>query len=129
MGTVYSCKCDKCGYTLSYSQGVGFLYQSKAKEMLVAMKRGEFGKSFMEAANKAIAPWVKYSYELYRCKACGELRPDLQIDLFDGNKVVLSKHYICDKCHGLMSVIKSDRGLKCPECKSRLKKGVAFLWD
>ena len=53
MGQGYSCKCDKCDYTIEYYQGIGFQYPMEAEKMLTAMKQGKFGKRFMEAANKA----------------------------------------------------------------------------
>lgn len=129
MGQGYSYKCDKCDYTIEYYQGIGFLYPMEAEEMLTAMKQGKFGKRFMEAANKAAAPAVEFSRELFRCKECGELRPDLQIDLLDGDKVILSKHHVCGKCRKPMSIVKSDRGLKCPKCKSKLVIGNMIMWD
>jgi DNA-directed RNA polymerase subunit RPC12/RpoP len=101
----------------------------EAEEMLTAMKQGKFGKRFMEAANKAAAPAVEFSRELYRCKGCGELRPDLQIDLLDGDKVILSKRHVCGKCRKPMSIVKSDRGLKCPKCKCKLVIGNMIMWD
>lgn len=129
MGKGYLYKCDKCDYTIEYYQGIGFLYQMEAEEMLTAMKQGKFGKRFMEAANKAAAPAVEFSRELYRCKECGELRPGLQIDLLDGDKVILSKRHVCGKCRKPMSIVKSDRGLKCPKCKSKLVIGNMIMWD
>ena len=129
MGQGYSYKCDKCDYTIEYYQGVGFLYPMEAEEMLTAMKQGKFGKQFMEAANKAAAPAVKFSRELYRCMECGELRPDLQIDLLDGDKVILSKRHVCGKCRGQMSIVKITRGLKCPKCKGKLIEGAMLFWD
>ena len=129
MGQGYSFKCEKCDYTLDFMQGIGFLYPMEAAEMLTAMQQGKFGKRFMEAAHKAAAPSVEFSRELYRCKECGELRPDLQIDLLDGDKVILSKRHVCGKCRSQMSMVKSPRGLKCPKCKSKLVEGAMLLWD
>lgn len=129
MGQGYSFKCSKCDYTLEYMQGIGFLYPMEAEKMLTAMQQGKFGKRFMEAANKAAAPAVEFSRELYRCEECGELRPDVQIDLLDGDKVILSKRHVCGKCRSQMSIVKSERGLKCPKCKSKLVIGDMLLWD
>ena len=129
MGQGFSYKCEKCDYTLEFYQGIGFLYPIEADKMLTEMKQGKFGKRFMEAANKAAAPAVEFSRELYRCKECGELRPDLQIDLLDGDKVILSKRHVCGKCRKPMSIVKSDRGLKCPKCKSKLVIGNMIMWD
>ena len=72
---------------------------------------------------------LEFSRELYRCKECGELRPDLQIDLLDGDKVILSKRHVCGKCRKQMSMVKSPRGLKCPKCKGKLVEGAMLLWD
>lgn len=129
MGKGYIYKCDKCDYTIEYYQGIGFLYQMEAEQILTAMKQGKFGKRFMEAVNKAAAPAVEFSRELYRCKECGELRLDLQIDLFDGDKVILSKRHVCGKCRSQMNMVKSPRGLKCPKCKSKLVIESMIMWD
>ena len=110
-------------------QGVGFLYPMEAEKMLTEMQQGKFGKRFMVAANNASAPSVEFSRELYRCAKCGELRPDLKIDLLDGDKVILSKRHICGKCREMMSIVKTHRGLKCPKCKSKLVTGNMILWD
>ena len=129
MGQGYSFKCSKCDYTLEYMQGIGFLHPMEAEKMLTAMQQGKFGKRFMEAANKAAGPAVEFSRELYKCEECGELRPDLQIDLLDGDKVILSKRRVCGKCRSQMSIVKSDHGLKRPKCKSKLVIGDMLLWD
>ena len=129
MGKGYSFKCDKCDHALEYTQGVGFLYPSEADKILTAMRQGKFGKRFMEAATKASTPLVKFSRELYRCRECGELRPDLQIDLLDGDKVILSKRHVCGKCRNRMSIVKSNRNLKCPKCKSKLTLIDILRWD
>ena len=129
MGQGFSYKCNKCDYTLVFMQGVGFLYPMEAEKMLTEMQQGKFGKRFMEAANNASAPSVEFSRELYRCAKCGELRPDLKTDLLDGDKVILSKRHICGKCREIMSIVKTNRGLKCPKCKSKLVTGNMILWD
>lgn len=129
MGQGYSFECEKCDYTLDFMQGIGFLYPIEADKMLTEMQQGKFGKRFLEAANKAAAPSVEFLRESYRCKACGELRPDLQIDLPDGDKVIFSKRHGCGKCRSQMSILKSTRGLKCPKCKSKLVEGAMLLRD
>ena len=129
MGQGFSYKCDKCDYTLEFMQGIGFLYPMEAEKMLTEMRQGKFGKTFMDAANNATAPSVEFSCELYKCAKCGELRPDLKIDLLDGDKVILSKRHICGKCRGKMRLVKSHRCLKCPKCKSKLITGNMILWD
>jgi DNA-directed RNA polymerase subunit RPC12/RpoP len=129
MGQGFSYKCNKCDYTLEFMQGIGYLYPMEANNMLIEIQQGKFGKRFMEAANNATAPSVEFSRELYRCENCGELRPDLKIDLLDGDKVILSKRHICGKCHGKLNIVKSLRGLKCPKCRSKLVTGNMILWD
>ena len=129
MGQGFSYKCEKCDYTLEFYQGIGFLYPIEAEKMLTEMQQGKFGKRFMEAANKAAAPKVEFSRELYRCGKCGELRPDLKIALYDGDKLIMSKRQVCGKCRSQMSMVKSPRGLKCPKCKSKLVEGAMLLWD
>ena len=129
MGQGYSFKCDKCNYTLRFMQGIGFLYSMAAEKMLTEIQQGKFGKDFMEAANNATAPSVEFSRELYMCEKCGELRPDLKIDLLDGDKVILSKRHICEKCRIKMSIVKNLHGLKCPKCKGKLVTGNMILWD
>lgn len=129
MGQGFSYKCNNCDYTLEYMQGIGYLYPLEADKMLMEMKQGKFGKRFMEAANKATAPKVEFSRELYRCGKCDELRPNLKIVLYDDGKVIASKRQVCSKCHRQMSVVKSNRDLKCPKCKSTLVIGNMIMWD
>ena len=129
MGQGFSCKCEKCDYTLEYIQGIGYLYPLEAEKMLTEMQQGKFGKRFMEAANKATAPKVEFSHELYRCGKCGELRPDLKIALYDGDKLIMSKRHVCGECRRQMSMLKSYRDLKCPKCKGKLVIGDMIMWD
>ena len=129
MGQGYSYKCERCDFTLEYLQGVGFLYPIEADKMLTDMLQGKFGKRFKEAANDATVPSVDFSHELYHCEKCGELRPDLKIELLDEGKVVLTKKHVCGKCRNKMRMIESQRGLKCPKCKSKLVIGDMVLWD
>ena len=129
MGQGFSYKCSKCNYTLEYIQGIGYLYPLVADKMLNEMQQGNFGKRFMEAANKATAPKVKFSHELYRCGKCGDLRPDLKIALYDGDKLIMSKRQICGKCCRQMSMVKNNLDLRCPKCKSELAVGNMIMWD
>lgn len=129
MGQGYSYKCDKCDYTLKFKQGIGYLYSIEADERLNEMKQGKFGKRLMNAANKATLPSVEFSYELYRCGKCDELRPDLKIALCDGDKVIMSKRQVCDKCRRQMSILKNYFDLKCPKCKSELVVDKMIMWD
>ena len=129
MGQGYSFECSKCDYTLEFIQGIGFSYLLEADKMLTSMQQGRFGKRFMEAANKATAPSVAFSRELYRCEECGELSPDLQMDLLDGGEVILSKKHVCGKCRSSMKLVKSMRTLKCPKCKAKLVEGDVIFWD
>ena len=129
MGQGFSYKCEKCDYTLEFYQGVGFLYPIEAEKMLTEMQQGKFGKRFMEAANNAVAPKVEFSRELYRCGKCGELRPDLKVALYDGDKLIMSKRQVCGKCRSQMSMVKNAHELKCQKCKSELVIGNMIMWD
>ena len=129
MGQGYTLGCEKCDYTIDYYQGIGFLYPVECNNMLAAMQAGKYGKRFMEAAKSAAAPRVEFSRELYRCDKCGELRSDMEIELYDGDKVILTKRHVCGKCRSQMSLVKSTRGLKCPHCKSKLKPTDMIMWD
>ena len=129
MGQGFSYKCEKCDYTLEFYQGIGFFYPIEAEKMLTEMQQGKFGKRFMEAVNKAAAPKVEFSRELYRCGKCGELRPDLKIALYDGDKLIMSKRQVCGKCRSQMSMVKKAHELKCPKCKGELVIGNMIMWD
>ena len=129
MGQGFSYKCDKCDYTLKFKQGIGYLYPIEADKRLNEIQEGKFGKRLMDAANKATSPSVEFSYELYRCGKCGELRPNFKIALLDSEKVIMSKRQVCDKCHRQMSMLKNYRDLKCPKCKSELVIGNMIMWD
>ena len=115
MGQGFSYKCEKCDYTLEYIHGIGYLYPLEAAKMLTEMQQGKFGKRFMEAANKATAPKAEFSRELYQCGKCGELRPDLKIALYDGDKLIMSKRQVCGKCRNQMSIVKDKCDLNCPK--------------
>ena len=129
MGQGFSYKCNQCGYAIKFMIGVGSLYAEQAEKMLFDMQQGKFGKHFMEAVTNASAPSVDFSLELYRCKKCGALREGTNIDLLDGDKVILSKRHRCIKCRVDMSIVKSNRGLKCPKCKSELIIENMLMWD
>ena len=129
MGQGFSYKCNQCDYAIKFMLGVGSLYPKLAEKMLSDMQQGKFGKHFMEAATNASAPSVDFSLNLYRCEKCGALLEGTKIDLFDGDKVILSKRHRCIKCRVDMRIVKGDHGLKCPKCKSELIIKDMLMWD
>ena len=128
MGQGYSYRCEHCDYTLEYMQGVGFLFPLEAEKILTDILAGKMGKRFQAAATAAEAPEVNHSRELYKCESCGELRPNMKIELRDGEKLLLAKQHRCGKCRGKMHIAKSKK-LKCPHCGKALVIGNMIMWD
>jgi len=129
MGQGCTFRCEQCDYVIEYLQGVGFLFYKEAEDILADMKSGKMGKKVMEAANAATNPEVNHSRELYRCKKCGELRPDMRIELYDEGKQLLSKQHRCGKCHSEMEIVKNTEKLKCPQCGKPLALTDVLMWD
>lgn len=129
MGQGYSYKCEKCGYTLEYLQGVGFMFIFEAEEILKEMLNGKYGKRFMELSTQADNPQAEHSKELYKCTGCGELRPSMEVKLYDGNKLLLEKQHRCGKCRKPMVVVSKKEKLLCPKCHTPLSIGDFLMWD
>lgn len=129
MGQGYSYRCKECNYTIDYLQGVGFMFIVEAEKILSDMQTGKMGKRFMAMSNEASMPEVEHSRELYKCDDCGELRPDMKIELRDGRKLLLEKQRRCGKCHAKMRVVKKNEKLRCPICGKPLVIGDILMWD
>lgn len=129
MGQGYSYKCKNCNYTLEYLQGVGFMFIMEAEKLLSDMQTGKMGKRFMIAANEASLPEVEHSRELYICDECGELRPDMKLELRDAGKLLLVKQHRCGRCRTRMRIVKKNEKIKCPNCGKPLVIGDMLLWD
>ncbi len=129
MGQGYTLRCEQCEYSVEYLQGVGFLFYKEAEDILSDMKAGKMGKGFMEAANNATAPTIDHSRELYKCTKCGELRPDMRIELYDGENRLKEKRHICGKCRIRMQIVKNIDKIKCPHCDKKLMLTNLLMWD
>ncbi len=129
MGQGYTLRCEQCEYSIEYMQGIGFLFYKEAEDILSDMKAGKMGKGFMKAANKAAAPAINHSRELYRCVKCGELRPDMRIELCDVETVVREKQHVCSKCRSSMHIVKNIDKVKCPNCGKKLTLAGILMWD
>lgn len=101
----------------------------EAEKILSDMQTGKMGKRFMAMSNEASMPEVEHSRELYKCDDCGELRPDMKIELRDGRKLLLEKQRRCGKCHAKMRVVKKNEKLRCPNCGKPLVIGDILMWD
>ena len=129
MGQGYALCCEQCKYIVEFLQGVGFLCCKEAEDIFSDMKSGKMGKSFMKAANDAAAPTINHSRELYRCVKCDELRPDMRIELCDGETVVREKQHVCGKCRSSMRIVKNIYKVKCPKCGKKLALARILMWD
>ena len=129
MGSGYKFQCEKCGYGLEYLQGVGFFYCAEADNILTDMKNGKMGKKFMEYAKKSKTPTIIHSRELYKCINCGEVRPDMKIELYNGKSLLNEKRHICGKCRSKMNIVKDTSKLKCPHCATKLLLSNFIMWD
>ena len=129
MGRGYTLCCDECGYSLEYLEGIGFMYYREAEEILSDIKAGKYGNDFMKAANDAKKPIVNHSRELYKCMECGELQPDMEIELCDGENVLIRKQHACNKCNGEIFVVNSIENIICPKCGAPLVIMGILMWD
>lgn len=129
MGQGYSYRCENCNYLIEYLQGVGFMFFIEAEKILADMQSGKMGKQFMKMSNEASTPGVVHSRELYKCDDCGELRPDMKVELRDAGKLLLEKQHRCGKCRAKMRVVEENEKIKCPNCGKPLVIGDMLLWD
>lgn len=81
MGDGYELKCKRCGFTRDIYDGIGFGCPMVCAEILEEMKKGAFGKHFMEDANNIPHAAVHQERIIFVCDYCGEWREDTVIDL------------------------------------------------
>ena len=81
MGSGYELKCEKCEFKHIVCEGIGFLYPSLCAEILDKMKKGAYGKGFMEDALRIDGVAVHHECMIFVCDHCGKWRADEVIDL------------------------------------------------
>lgn len=81
MGSGIKLECKKCGFELSASLGIGFLYPNVCEEILQKMKEGVFGEEFKEDATTIPNVAIHQETSLFVCDHCGDLVVDDVIDL------------------------------------------------
>jgi len=135
MGAGIVLKCKKCRYSLDASFGIGFLYPSTCEDLLQQMKKGDFGKEIMDAANSIPGVAVHQRRALFVCEECGSLRVDNIIDLCvpmkqntkrKGRFSVAfefpdAKTYVMDDEIGSLYQVHLSVVQKCEHCQSTMK--------
>lgn len=81
MGKGYELKCNRCGFSREICDGIGFCYPMECETLLEKMKKGSFGKGFMEAAKRMPCAAVHQNRTIFLCDHCGAWRADASIDL------------------------------------------------
>lgn len=81
MGDGYELKCKRCSYTHDVYDGIGFSYPMVCAEILEEMKKGAYGKRFMEDALNTAGAAIHHDRSIFVCDHCGNWRDDAVIDL------------------------------------------------
>ena len=81
MGQGYKFSCNECGFSVSASLGIGFLYPNVCEKILDKMKEGAFGEEIKEAANTIPGVAVHQKSSVFICDKCRSWRVDDLIDL------------------------------------------------
>lgn len=79
MGSIYTCKCNKCGFSYEAWTGVGFLFPKVYEETVNKMKAGEYGpqgKDFFEAFPNGAITCDNVVIQCTRCHKLSEV-PEL----------------------------------------------------
>ena len=158
MGSGYTVKCNKCGYSFQASLGCGRLFPTVYQENVEKMKKGELGpeaKEFFEKYPKGV---INSERVIAKCKSCGNYDEVYDLTMYipkDDDNVPnevdfiwsndIKKSYVkymeyphkCSRCGKKSKVYKSfDRKafngeLKCPHCDGMMgvELGSMLMWD
>lgn len=153
MGKGYTYRCENCGKTYDVYPGMGMGYPSLCREVLAAVKAGEYGPKLKEAAESEKHVGVAAENRLYRCDGCGnwDVLPDASVygwsDADRDEEIVyvarrggedkdyrLIEEYIptCNRCGNEMRVERITERLRltCHDCGVPLARDFAgFYWD
>ena len=121
--------CEKCGYELSVRHGVGMLYPKEQEKLLQDIMSGKKERRFRNLANSAKNPRIEFSHELYGCKNCGHVSQNMDIELYDGDELLLKKEHKCRKCKSIMEIKDNEDDIKCPKCNTILMPTALIMWD
>ena len=129
MGQGYLLRCSECRYEEEFVLGVGFMFVQENERIKEAIQEGKLGKKFQNLAIEVPGFSVKHGRKIFVCEKCGELREEMYIAMYDGDKLLLEKGYRCSGCRGKMAPSDDVKKLKCPHCGKPLTATVSLMWD
>lgn len=129
MGQGYLLRCKKCLYEEEVMLGIGFMFIQENKRIKDAIISGKLGKNFQNLAQKTPDFSVVNERKVFVCDRCGDLRQEMYIAIYDGEKKLHEKGYRCARCQGKMIPNDDVMKLKCPDCKEPLTATVDWDWD
>ena len=134
MGNGIKLECKKCGFDITASLGIGFLYPIVCEKTLQRIKDGEFGDEFKDLANNTPNAAVHQEESLFVCDKCGDIVVDDVIDLCVPIKGVRCGQKFCsciDYPDNITYVMRSDIGdtykvvcsveHKCSKCNDSIR--------
>lgn len=80
MGNGLKLEC-KCGFELTASLGIGFLYPMVCEKTLQSIKDGAYGEELKDLANNTPNVAVHHEASLFLCDHCGDIVVEEEIDL------------------------------------------------
>ncbi len=148
MGAGLQKKCPKCGYTIDFSEGVGFLYPTIYDETVQKAKDGELGEDLQTFFKEHEDGMINAENVTLCCEDCGYLTMDKDLTMYvpgdakdvEGDKYipmlipsnyeVYSRYtHKCEKCDGKMKRVSMYDQLLCPKCKTPLEDEMEIMWD
>ncbi len=82
MGEGYTKTCDKCGYTFSCYEGVGFLFPMVYKETVQKAKAGKMGKTLKNFFDEHPDGAIEVVAVTLCCDKCGDLRGGIDLTMY-----------------------------------------------
>lgn len=128
MGESVSYMCPKCGYGVTTSFGIGFLYFSESKKRMEEVKAGRYGNLLKEFAVSNEDAEIDFDQITLVCDKCGRIKTSMSFTMHTKDKTIPYIH-TCSKCRGTMHKIEIDDDLFCPNCKTPLQMFDRIMWD
>lgn len=120
MSEIYSC--HECNYSVSFWNGIGYLYPVEAnnkRDEALAGKYGKKLKAFLEENKRAV---LDASICLYYCEDCKKWKQDYNLDVYMPEKEEKAEEYIYPWSLPNGYYVAKVHTKKCPKCRKVMAK-------
>ena len=91
MGNGLSFRCNKCGYEIVASYGIGYLFPITYKETVEAIKAGKYGQEWKELYEHTPGAAINAEMDFYTCSYCGSFANEPNLTMYAPNDPEISK--------------------------------------